>query len=227
MAVIDHTPKLLLAWAHAGQHNDKREQRSACRALSPVVLRALLAQSCLSPKLTESITRTATGRPYFAGVSGVDFNISHSGPWLAVALMCGGEQSAVGVDIEQPKMRAFGELIAHIGDEAEYHWWAHSADQQAAFYQAWCLREAVLKSQGVGIAKLHSVVHDPVQQTISTPFAPAGCARFYAELPFYLALFHQGAPLPVQAFEWQHGALHAQKMPSAVSLQVQPHFDAL
>ena len=51
--------------------------------------------------------------------------------------------------------------MAHFAPQAEQEWFAKQLDEEQAFYRCWCLREAVLKSQGVGIVKLSSVVHLP------------------------------------------------------------------
>ena len=44
--------------------------------------------------------------------------------------------------------------MAHFAPQAEQEWFAKQPDADLAFYRCWCLREAVLKSQGVGIVKL-------------------------------------------------------------------------
>ena len=46
--------------------------------------------------------------------------------------------------------------MAHFAPQAEQEWFAKQPDTEQAFYRCWCLREAVLKSQGVGIVKLSS-----------------------------------------------------------------------
>ncbi|MBE2896395.1 4'-phosphopantetheinyl transferase superfamily protein [Pasteurellaceae bacterium HPA106] len=199
--------------------------RQQCRVLAHFLLAYFLAQYHPSCAQLGTLRRTSTGRPYLAGVGNVDFNISHSGPWVAVGLLLSANQSAVAVDIEMPKPRNFSKIIQHIASADEQAWFAQQKDKTRAFYQAWCLREAVLKSQGVGIAKLHSVHHAVQTHEIITPFALRGYARFYDHLPFYLALFNQGEALPVQAFEWQRGALHERAVKSAVGYSVKPHFN--
>ena len=60
-----------------------------------------------STALLGQIYRTQSGRPQFP-VENIDFNISHSGDWVAVLLHINeSEKSAVGIDIEFPKKRNF------------------------------------------------------------------------------------------------------------------------
>ena len=61
--------------------------------------------------------------------------------------------------------------------------------REQAFYRCWCLREAVLKSQGVGIVKLSSVVHLPARLQIFSDYCPRRGLIFTDELPFYFAAF--------------------------------------
>ncbi|MBE2893592.1 4'-phosphopantetheinyl transferase family protein [Spirabiliibacterium falconis] len=199
-------------------------ERDQCRLLAYFLLAKLLQTFDLPLTLMNGVERTDTGRPYFNGAPRLDFNISHSGQWAAVALIMSTLKSAVAVDIEVPKPRDFSKLLTHIGDKQEYAWWRAQRDPCQAFYQAWCLREAVLKSQGFGIAKLRSVRHLPSTQEIITPFAPIGQVRFYAHLPFYLALFNQGTIQPIHAFEWREHKLNVRTLKSAVCYQVKPHF---
>ena len=84
------------------------------------------------------------------------------------------KKSAVGIDIEFPKKRNFSALMAHFAPQAEQEWFAKQPDTEQAFYRCWCLREAVLKSQGVGIVKLSSVVHLPERLQIFSDYCPKG-----------------------------------------------------
>ena len=79
--------------------------------------------------------------------------------------------------------------MAHFAPQAEQEWFAKQLDEEQAFYRCWCLREAVLKSQGVGIVKLSSVMHLPEQLQIFSDYCPKGALLFTDELPFYFAAF--------------------------------------
>ncbi len=141
-------------------------QRHQCRRLAHLLLFQLLKIAGKSTALLSQIHRTESGRPYFLDER-IDFNISHSGDWVAVILdIRKEEKSAVGIDIEFPKIRNFTALMEHIALKEEIDWFHHQQDSLNAFYRCWCLREAVLKSQGFGIVKLSNVRHFPEQQKI-------------------------------------------------------------
>ena len=76
--------------------------------------------------------------------------------------------------------------MAHFAPQAEQEWFAKQLNEEQAFYRCWCLREAVLKSQGVGIVKLSSVVHLPERLQIFSDYCPKGQLLFTDELPFTL-----------------------------------------
>lgn len=182
--------------------NPRVQQRHQCRRLAHFLLWQLLKITGKPTALLSRIQRTASGRPYFL-VEALDFNISHSGDWVAVMLQINEEgKSAVGIDIELPKTRRFTELMAHFAKPAEIDWFHHQLNIESAFYRCWCLREAVLKSQGVGIVKLSEVTHLPENHQIFSDYCPQGELWFTDELPFYLACFHHHVNLAPQILAW-------------------------
>ncbi|OXY81760.1 4-phosphopantetheinyl transferase [Oceanimonas doudoroffii] len=92
---------------------------------------------------------------------GWQFNLSHSGPLLALAFS---PVAAVGVDLESRRLPP--DRIARLarrylaGDEQA--WLASSRSPEADFQQLWTVKEAVLKADGGGIAhNLDKVVWQP------------------------------------------------------------------
>lgn len=162
------------------------------------------------------ILRTPSGRPYITD-SRVDFNISHSGEWVAIIFSFGEPQKAVGIDIEHPqKTRRYLDLLHYyaqpqeIAEITDPHILPHLTDIASRFYLSWCLREAVLKSQGVGIVKLSEVQHSLRDQRITSAYCPTGTLCFHPDLPFYLAYFFEQSPAMLSLpaiFQW-----HDQKM---------------
>ena len=67
------------------QGNSRITQRRQCRRLATFLLWQLLKTAGTSTALLGQIYRTQSGRPQFP-VENIDFNISHSGDWVAVLL---------------------------------------------------------------------------------------------------------------------------------------------
>ena len=80
--------------------NSRITQRHQCRRLAHFLLWQLLKTAEKSTALLGRIYRTQSDRPQFP-VENIDFNISHSGDWVAVLLHINeSEKSAVGIDID-------------------------------------------------------------------------------------------------------------------------------
>jgi len=208
----DLTPANLLTLSH---DNPRMQQRWQCRRLAHFLLWQLLKTAEKPTALLGQISRTKSDRPQFPP-SELDFNISHSGDWVAVILHISqpGEKSAVGIDIESPcKERPYLALLEHFASAEEIDWFQQQTESQSAFYRIWCLREAVLKSQGVGIAKLSEVTHQPETLHIFSAHCPRGQLCFTDELPFYLAYFvNQTAIKSPYFWTWDGEHLQPQRL---------------
>ena len=201
-------PANLLTLSH---DTPRVKQRWQCRRLAHFLLWQLLKMAEKPTALLGQISRTETDRPQFP-FSDFDFNISHSGDWVAVILHISppGEKSAVGIDIESPsKERPYLALLEHFASAEEINWFQQQTNPKSAFYRIWCLREAVLKSQGVGIAKLSEVTHQPETLHIFSAHCPRGQLCFTDELPFYLAYFVNQTPIKSPYF-WTWDGEHLQ-----------------
>ena len=130
------------------------------------------------------------------------------------------EKSAVGIDIELSKKRNFSALMAHFAPQAEQDWFAKQSDEELAFYRCWCLREAVLKSQGVGIVKLSSVMHLPKQLQIFSDYCPKGALLFTDELPFYFAAFVNQSKIQPHFYHWNGKNLLEKNIKKSLIYQV-------
>ena len=202
------------------QGNYRITQRHQCRRLAHFLLWQLLKTAGKSTALLGQIYRTQSGRPQFP-VENIDFNISHSGDWVAVLLHINeSEKSAVGIDIEFSKKRNFSALMAHFSPQAEQEWFAKQPDAELAFYRCWCLREAVLKSQGVGIVKLSSVLHLPERLQIFSDYCPKGELLFTDELPFYFAAFINQSKIQLQFYQWDGKNLVGKNIQKSLIYQV-------
>ncbi|MBF0750658.1 MULTISPECIES: 4'-phosphopantetheinyl transferase superfamily protein [unclassified Pasteurella] len=187
------------------------QQRHQCRRLAHFLLWKLLRITGKNTSLLGNIERTKSGRPYFPNET-IDFNISHSADWVAVVLDINRrEQSTVGIDIECPRPRDFLALMKHFASQDELAWFEQQSCSKLTFYRCWCLREAILKSQGVGIAKLSEVHHFPHAQKIFSEHCPQGRIFFTGELPFYLAAFVNQRQNQPHFFHWEGNTLVPQK----------------
>lgn len=186
-------------------------QKWKCRRMAHFLLGEWLARKGLDRTLLNEIQRTESGRPYL-NHSEIDFNISHSGEWVAVIFSKNVAKKAVGIDIEHPqKTRRFEDLIRHYANREELDalLFENKTPLNALsqrFYLSWCLREAILKSQGVGIVKLSEVRHLPAERQIYSAHCPKGTLHFYHQLPFFLAYFYEENATPTVwqwAGDWQ------------------------
>lgn len=82
----------------------------------------------------------------------VDFNLSHSGEWVACAV---GLHCQLGVDIESPRRRrSYRALAAEYFAESESRQLAELPEEQCRqrFYELWTLKESYLKTRKLGIS---------------------------------------------------------------------------
>lgn len=177
--------------------SERQIKKWKSRRMAYFLLNQLFEKFNLDTHLLNQIEKTASGRPFISHPD-IDFNISHSGDWVAIIFSYHNPLKAVGIDIEHPqKVRRFNDLLHYYASEQEITEILNPkilpelTSLDARFYLSWCLREAVLKSQGVGIVKLKEVTHSLSKQTLTTAYSPSGHLHFYYQLPFYLAYFFE------------------------------------
>ncbi|TDQ57880.1 4'-phosphopantetheinyl transferase [Mesocricetibacter intestinalis] len=214
-----------------GGENARVVRRRQSRRVAHFLLSQLMKKAGENSNLLDNIYRSASDRPQLP-ISYMDFNISHSGDWVAVVLNIikpaayqegqPHKNVAVGIDIESPqKERNFSALLRHFAAPEEIAWFEEQANAEAAFYRIWCLREALLKSQGAGIAKLSEVRHNPLQQRMYSRHCPMGRQLFSAELPFYFSVFVAGEALSnAHFFQWQSNCLQEKNLNAGIEYLV-------
>ncbi|AFU19630.1 4'-phosphopantetheinyl transferase family protein [Actinobacillus suis] len=193
--------------------SERQLKRWKSRRTAHFLLTQLFEKYQLPLNLLDDIQRTQSGRP-FVQHENIDFNISHSGEWVAVIFCYHKSKLQVGIDIEHPqKIRRYADLLRHYANAEEIEGLLernHTPFTELAdrFYLSWCLHEAVLKSQGVGIVKLSEVQHLPLQRIVRSAYCPAGTLHFYHQLPFYLCYFYQDLANSLAIIsEWKDGKL--------------------
>ncbi|MDG6881886.1 4'-phosphopantetheinyl transferase sfp [Phocoenobacter uteri] len=177
--------------------HSRQIQKWKSRQTARFLLTQLFEKYQLDLNLLNNIQKTATGRPFVADER-IDFNISHSGDWVAVIFSYSEGKKAVGIDIEHPqKTRRYKALLDYYASETEKTYLLKDpAKLVEHFYLSWCLREAILKSQGVGMVKLREVCHSPIQKAIACEYCPTGTLHFFSQFPFYLCYFFEGSAVP-------------------------------
>ena len=119
--------------------------------LGRVLLRRLLAERLCCPPDALVFRTGEHGKPTLVSHDW-QFNLSHSGDWLVLALC---QQGPLGVDVEMGlRQRPVLPLAQRFYAPEEYQWLLAlpSREQTSAFYRLWSRKEAVLKAQGAGIA---------------------------------------------------------------------------
>lgn len=148
---------VILARLPAAEPHVASPATAAPPSMPPSILR--IAASRLGLRLPDESRRTPKGRPYLVHRDGtrweVDFNISHSGELIGVALGVGGQ---LGLDIQRLPDRGW-ERIGRRWLHADE--WARVADRPSEsrcreFSRAWAIREARCKATGLGLAGFRS-----------------------------------------------------------------------
>jgi 4'-phosphopantetheinyl transferase len=131
-----------------GNHNAVRGDGARVRGLLAAYLGC--AQDTLNVALGEHGKPFLDGH-FLAGTRAFEFNVSHSGSALLVAIARGQE---LGVDIEtQRRRRPVLELARRFfaADEASALARLEEPQRQMAFLRLWSCKEAVVKALGIGI----------------------------------------------------------------------------
>lgn len=89
------------------------------------------------------------GKPYVKGITGLHFNISHSGNWV----VCAVGSAPVGVDIERIADSDLS-IAKRFFTKREYKWLYEKNDQERkqSFYKLWTMKESYIKAVGKGLS---------------------------------------------------------------------------
>ncbi|QDJ12500.1 4'-phosphopantetheinyl transferase [Mergibacter septicus] len=214
---FEKMPQPILAWLETKISdsannfiNQSVQKKRLLRKIGYFLLWRLLHRHQLEHYFNYPFIKSEKGRPSFLIpeniIPKIDFNLSHSGDWVAVIVSINTNNLysgilKIGIDIESPqKKRNFLRLLHYYATENEIRWWQKQVDQEKAFYQSWCCREAILKSSGIGIVGLSDVIFEAENNKFITQHCPIGNVIFFSKLPFYLACFSQENE--ISCFEW-------------------------
>lgn len=128
------------------------EPLRARHACAHALLRQALHQSLGDEPASFRFEAGRNDRPRLAGVApGFDFNLSHSGPFVACAVTAAGR---VGIDVEAVDHRMdFTRVLGHAASPTERSWLGAKTAGEArrAFFRLWVLKEAYAKARGDGL----------------------------------------------------------------------------
>ena len=148
---LNALPNELSLEEHRHWHAIQQPGRQREYLLGRVLLRRLLAERLHCPADELVFCTHAHGKPALCSHPW-QFNLSHSGDWLALALC---QEGPLGVDVEMGlRRRQILPLAKRFYASSEYEWLGSlpAQEQESAFYRLWSRKEAVLKAQGDGIA---------------------------------------------------------------------------
>lgn len=108
-----------------------------------------LATHLQVPAPTLDFSTTAHGRPFLPDYPGTDFNLSHTGEWIALAICPG--NGRIGLDIEtiDPTFPAL-EIAREFFLPEECLWLSQGPIKR--FFQLWTVKEALMKATGLGMS---------------------------------------------------------------------------
>ena len=151
------------------QASQERKHRAVTYPKREDAVHCLVAEALLRyafpGKDPETIRKEPGGKPYWEGCH---FNLSHSGPYVALAV----GESPVGVDVECYRESRKTDALAKRYFTPEEM--AFAADSQERFLRVWTAKEARLKWDGTGLRtplNSFSVLGDPLAQTWLLPGA--------------------------------------------------------
>lgn len=126
------------------------------------MIRALLSRYTKTDPGNIEFGKGEYGKPYLASDRSVDFNLSHSGGKMALAI---GRYAPIGLDIEtwKPRVNLPGLVKKCFADEERIYWESLPENLQSqTFYDFWTKKESFVKAVGRGIAMgMHRCVISP------------------------------------------------------------------
>lgn len=135
--------------------SSRRDQVMRQRLQQRFFLRLLLAAYLGRPGKSIKLVRSDRGKPMLGGDlagSRLQFNVSHSGDWLVLAVA---DAVAVGVDLEAERRLPKAALLSRRFLSQPESDWISGLDEpfrSRQFLKQWTAREALVKARGCGLA---------------------------------------------------------------------------
>lgn len=119
------------------------------KALSGRLLKEALEKQFSKGPVPE-VTRSPSGKPFFADGKHGHFSVSHSGRFFLICF----SPDPVGADIEIVRKMPYTRLAGRFFTAAERSRIAGAGDPGAEFFRIWTKKEALVKFSGEGLAAL-------------------------------------------------------------------------
>jgi 4'-phosphopantetheinyl transferase len=147
----------------ASEIRQYRKNDDQVRLMAGKLLLLAGIKHCQRPtSLLMQYTQDEMGKPYIEDF--FSFNITHSGNVVACAVLMG--EGLIGIDCER-KRNIDVPLFTKQFSPAEMTWILSSSDPQEQFFEAWTMKESVMKADGRGMRiPLHSIRIYPGPVTI-------------------------------------------------------------
>jgi 4'-phosphopantetheinyl transferase len=134
--------------------------------ISRGILRLIISKHINLPPQLIDISHSTNGKPYLPDFPRLKFNVTHSHGALAIAIS---SNHNIGVDIE-PLARYYNfkklENVLYSPTEIK--------DREESFLKVWTLKEALMKSQGIGLSQPLNTIElsssDNYMKVLSTPW---------------------------------------------------------
>lgn len=118
--------------------------------IAGLLVKAMTNESHPNKNLDISYFKNYYGKPYIKGVSGIYFNISHSGDYVCCAI----SDSEVGIDVEEIKTSMEIDTFKYFFSFDEWEQVLDKKnDSHDTFFSLWTLKESYIKKIGRGLSK--------------------------------------------------------------------------
>ena len=127
-----------------------RPEPAARTLFGAILMRAILSRKLEIPASQLKITAGSQGKPHLADRPGLEFNLSHSGHWVVLAV----GSTPVGVDVESIH-KVDSDLAGRFfaPEETAALEALPESKRLALFFSLWTLKESFLKALGTGLSQ--------------------------------------------------------------------------
>lgn len=127
-----------------------RPEPAARTLFGAILLRAVLCRKLKTPAAQLKFAAGPRGKPHLAGQADIEFNLSHSGHWVVLAV----SPTPVGVDIETIHTVNLDIADRFFAPEETVDLMAlPESARPAFFFSLWTLKESFLKAVGTGLTQ--------------------------------------------------------------------------